>query len=320
MILEKFFNFFPPPEYLNREFAGLAISDNHIRVIAFGRGKDGIFLKLHKEVPIPSGVILAGNINNVDELEKILVDLKKETGVYNIKACIPEEKSYLFDMQIPIVPVKMISNTVELKIEENVPLKALETIFDYNIVGVDHSKNIFKLVISAFPKNVVEMYQQMLIRAGFNLFSLDIESQSIARAVIPKNDQGTYLIIHFSLDKVGIYVANQNIVHFTSTTNSLTKDTEQSLILNEVVKVISFWKGREDYDDSKAITNIVVCGEDFDNSILNDLHSKTKINTFISNVWQNAFNINDFIPDIDLKDSIKYSSAIGLALPGDFFI
>jgi hypothetical protein len=320
MKFKKFFDFFPPPEYLDRKFAGLAISDNHIRVVVFGKNKNGVFLKSYKEVTLPPGVILAGNINNIDELENILTNLRKEMGICNIKACIPEEKSYLFEIEIPIVPVKLISSTVELKIEENVPLKANETIFDYNIIGVDHNNKTFKLVISAFPRSVVETYQQVLITSGFNVFSLDIESQSIARAVVPKDDKGSNMIVHFSLDKVGVYIVSQNIVHFTSTTNSLGNDGKYSLIINEVSKILHFWEDKNDYNKDKTINHIFVCGEDFDKNILDELSSKTKITASISNVWQNAFDINSFIPDISLSDSIKYASAIGLALPSDFFI
>lgn len=321
MISKKFFEFFPPPDYLNIPCAGLAISDNHVRLIYFKHTKNGIFLKNYKELNLAPGIIVTGNINNPDELQHVLEQIKKDTDISNVRASIPEEKAYLFEMQIPLVASNQVKSTIESQIEENVPLPASEIIFDYNVVKQDLDAKKLTVIVSALPYKTVEMYQQIIIAAGFNLYGLEIESEAVARSVIAKNDKNTSLIVHFSLDKVGVYIVSGGVVHFTSTTNFPRESVlSTDLISNEINKILGYWKSKETSDYKYQVSHIFICGENVDDQILESIENSTKVRTSRSQVWQNAFDINKSVPEIPLKDSLKYASAIGLALPSKILI
>ena len=319
MISNNLLEFFEVPKYLNVPCSGLSVSDNHIRFISLGQNKKGLFLENYGEYELSPGSVVAGNVNNTDELKEIFKKIRS-SGVENIRACIPEEQVYLFEMVLESgVSIKDIRSAIEFKIEENVPLKADDIIFDYFIKGKDQEGRLF-VVVSALPKKIVELYQDLIIGSGFNLYFMGIESQSIALSVIPKSDFHTNIIVHFSRDKMGLYIIKDRIAHFTSTFSFVGQPNIQ-LLSSEINKVISYWHtNKKDFVSEDKISEIYLCGENFNPAISEDLFGSTGIKTSVSNVWQNAFDINVNVPKLEFKDSLRYASAIGLSLPSDILI
>lgn len=312
--IEKLYNFFPTPKYLKKHTAGLSISDNHVRLIAFSETKKGLSLVSHKEVSIPNGVIISGEIQNKDELVSVLEKVRKDTGFSSVMASMPEEKVYLFETDIPKVLQSEIKSTIEFKIEENVPLKAPETIFDYVII--EEKEDSLKLVVSALPKSTVESYEEVIISAGFSLYGMNIESQTMVRSIIKEGDDNLYLVVHFSSDKIGVYVVKNRIVHFTSTINILRDPVNfYNKAAFEVLKVMNYWSESIKKDKNLTFQKIIVCGSDFEHSCLDIISQTTGIKASLANVWVNAFDLKMYVPDIGFEDSLRYASAIGLALP-----
>ncbi len=315
--VEKLYKFFPTPKYLKKPTAGLSISDNHIRLVALNEDSKGLHIICHKEVSIPDGVIVSGEIQNKEDLISLLEKVRKETGFSAVRASMPEEKVYLFETEIPKVLQSEIKSTIEFKIEESVPLKAPETIFDYVIL--EEKIDSLKLVVSALPKNTIESYEEVIISAGFSLFNMSIESQTTADAVIKDTDKDLYMIVHFSSDKIGVYVVKDNIVRFTSTISILkNQDGFYNKAAFEVLKVINYWSDSISKDKNLHFNKIIVCGSDFDNSCLDIISQTTGVKASLANVWSNVFDLKDSVPEIGFEDSLRYASAIGLAIPKKF--
>lgn len=312
-LIEKLNKFFPTPKYLKRNTAGLSISDNHVRLVALSEDKKGLHLVCHKEVPIPEDVIVSGEIQNKEELISILQKVRTETGFSNVMASMPEEKVYLFETEIPKVLQSEIKSTIEFKIEESVPLKAPETIFDYVIL--EQKEDSLHLVVSALPKSTIESYEEVIISAGFSLFGMNIESQTMARSMIKDGDNSLYLIVHFSSDKIGVYVVKDRIVRFTSTINIPKDSNFYNKAAFEVLKVINYWSESINKDKSLHFEKILVCGSDFDHSCVDTISQSTGIKATLANVWVNIFNLKNEVPDMGFDDSLRYASSIGLAMP-----
>ncbi len=312
--ISKLHNFFPTPKYLKKHTAGLSISDNHIRLVAIEETPNGLKLNCYKEEEIPTGSIISGEIQNKENLISILEKIRKETGFSDVRASMPEEKVYLFETEIPKVLQSEIKSTIEFKIEENVPLKAPDTIFDYVIL--EEKEDSLRLVISALPKSTVESYEEVIVSAGYCLFAMGIESQSMVNAIVKEDDNSLYLIVHFSLDKIGVYVVKNRLVHFTSTINVLMDiDNSYTKTSLEVLKIANYFNENLNKDSKDQFKKIIVCGSDFDESCLSVLSQTTGIKAELANVWINAFNLKDYIPDISFKDSLRFASAVGAALP-----
>ena len=320
----RFLKFFPTPKFLNPEYSGVSVSDTSIRFFQFEKKGTSLVVKKYLERMLPPGAIVSGHIHNTSEVIAVLKDIKKEIKTPYVRASLPEEKAYLFKTTIPLVNSNDIRNNIEFKLEENVPLPANTLTFDFAVVdpkelGKDH----FTVVVSAIPREVIDLYIEVFDSAGFITYSLEMESQAIARALLTKAQRGTYIIVHCAPKKVGLYIVSHSIIHFTSTVAiGVDEHFDPNVIAPELKKVVTFWQNSHVSDDteSKNIEQIFVTGEGFTEDFPGTLATLVKADVRVGNVWANAFDVNQSVPEISFTDSVKYAPAIGLALPTHILI
>lgn len=320
----RFLKFFPTPKFLNPDFSGVSVSDTSIRFFQFEEKSSTLVIKKYLERSVPEGAIVSGYIQNTAQVIEVLKDIRKEVKTPYVRASLPEEKAYLFKMDIPLVHSNDIRSNIEFKLEENVPLPANTLAFDFAVVDPkDPQKDHFSVVVSAIPREVIDVYIQVFEAADFIPYSLEIESQAIARSLLTKLQRETHVIVHCAPQKVGLYIVSHSIIHFTSTIAIQTRDGfDAASIATEVKRVIAFWKTSHVSDDtlSKDIEKVFVTGEGFTEDFASALGAIVKVDVAIGNVWINAFDIHKSIPEITFLDSVKYAPAIGLALPTHILI
>lgn len=322
MKFNKIFDSFPAPEILDIPFAGISISDHSIRCIQFEKKNGYLDVRNYSEKKIKQGIVISGEIINKEELVNVLIDMKKDLELDWVRVSLPEEKAYLFTAKIPIVKPSEVISAIESKIEENVPVNPAELLYDYKLI--DHrEKGHLDVVVSNVPVSVIETYVDIFNSAGLNLLSLEIESQAVVRALIPKKDESTILIVHFSSEKVGLYVATNRVVRFT-TTMPIKGDPSDNLefLLHEIKKLYVYWHTLKENIDrpEKKIGRIIVAGESIRESVVQYLSTENSTEVMLGNVWVNAFDVEDVVPEISFTDSLSYAVAIGLALPNDLLI
>lgn len=322
MNLTKIFDAFPTPKFLSIPHAGLSISDTAVRAIKFGKKGNRLYIEKFAKKILAPGVITSGEVNNKEELINTIESIKKELDLDYVKVSLPEEKGYLFTAKIPMVPEEELKNTIEAKMEENVPISPAELIFNYEITP-NQEKERLEIVVSALPIGVVDTYVEVIEKSGLKMISLEIESQAVARALVKTDDKETLLVIHFGIGKVSLYVVNQRVVHFTSTI-PLKSDSSDGLdtLLQEIKRLFTYWHtlkmniGRED----RKLEEIVICGEKIRDNIISYLSSHLEVKVSLGNVWVNVLNINENVPEIPFNDSLEYVASVGLALPSKTLI
>ena len=315
-------NAFPPPEFLNIPFAGLSISDSAIRCIQFGRKNGRLYIEKHIEKDIPSGVIVSGQINNKDALVSLLLALKKDLKLNYVKISLPEERAYLFTAKIPIVKRNEVISAIESKIEENVPVPPGELTFDY-ILTEHIQKGHLDVVVSTLPISVIDIYVEIASNAGLSLLSLEIESQAIATALLSHDNLDTVLIVNFYPNKVGLYVASLGVVHFTSTISTKGESFKNpDFLLQEINKLYVYWHTLKENLDKpeRKIRQIIICGENFEDTVVKYLSLNIQTPVVLGNVWTNTFDINSEVPEIPFSNSLRFAAAVGLALPSDILV
>ncbi len=321
-IFSEIFKSFPPPKFLDIPFAGLAISDRAIHCIQFAKKNDSLYIEKYTEKDIPVGVVTSGQINNKEALTTLLSDLKKELNLKYVKVSLPEEKGYLFTAKIPMVESAEVVSAIESKIEENVPVPGGELCFDYKLVEHQEKEHL-DVVVSAVPISVVDSYVEAVTLSGLSPLSLEIESQSITRALLPKKSKGTVLIVNFTTGKVGLYVATNRVVSFTSTVaigGEVSKNP--NFLAQEIKKLYIYWHTLKDNAEKpeRKINQIIVCGVGFPKDIIQYLSSTEQSSIVLGSVWTNIFDFNVHVPEISFDKSLAYATAIGLALPSEILI
>ncbi|KND48501.1 MAG: hypothetical protein AB200_02110 [Parcubacteria bacterium C7867-005] len=323
-----FFTLFPTPGFLHISRVGIALSDRAVHLVEFRQtGHRGdLTLLTAVEVRLAPGLIVAGYIHDKEALSKVLSDLRIKYGFDFARATLPEEKAYVFTTQVDKKPFDSLRDRVAFTIEENVPVALSESVFDFDIIGDTEDKALVKVAVAVLPNKAVEVYLKIFEDAGITPISFDIESQAIARAVILTGDTRAHLILNLSEDKTGFYIAEDEVMQFSSTPAYGTRQDDSggypdlSNLKTEMRKLFVFWNTRLNKMGipQKKIEKIILTGvgaNKKNEGFLSDLMEGIDVEYSVANVWANAFSFNEYLPDISFEESLSYGAAIGTALP-----
>jgi type IV pilus assembly protein PilM len=209
---------FPPPQYLTMPALSVDLSDSFARFIVFEKKKGLSTIKYFGSEPIPQGAITGGIINNKQAVSDVLRKIRNKTGMDFVNMSLPEERAYLFKMQVPKVSEQEMRETVSFRIEENVPVPAKEAVFDYVIVGdQNEGTDHVDVVVSLVPEKLSDTYSEVAISAGLMPLKFEIVTQAIAKAVTPMNDNRAFMIMNFSENKTSFSIVSGRNVFFSST-------------------------------------------------------------------------------------------------------
>lgn len=321
-----FSDFFPTPEYLLLANSGIVITDASVKFVQFTRGmlKSALHLAHFKRIPLPDGVVQSGFINDPDKLISILKNLSRRYGLQYVYATLPEERAYLFTATIDKVPEEGLRDAVAFIIEENVPVQLPNSVFDFDVVGELKESNQLKVVVSVISKKVVDFYLQVFESAGITPVSFDIESQVIARAIVPRGDKRAQLIVNLTHKKTGFFIVEDEIVQFTTTLPYGTEESSPNSRLDdikaELKKIFAFWSAKADKLGlaERKIEKMLICGSGAQNdSLVAELEKDCPLTCELVNAWVNAPGAVSDLPAAFLKESLDYVAAIGLVLPDD---
>ena len=355
MSFSRIFNrFFPVPQFLAPSSFGLDISDESVKFLELVSAKYGFKVGRHGERSIPSGIIEAGKIIDPKRIEEILISLRKEEGVRSVRVSLLEEQVYLFKLRLEKEGLVHVRESIELALEEHIPISAVDAIFDYEVISEDADS--LEVQVATIQKNVIESYLDIFKNSGIKVQSFELEAQAISRAVVKRGDLGTYMIVDFGEKRTGIFIVSQGVVMFTSTLDvggvmlsemiaknfkvgleeaekmkkefGLERNTSNkeifpvllnsvSILRDELAKHFLYWQTHKDEvgKENPPIQKIILCGGDSNLIGLADyLSVSMKTKVEMANVWVNILNTVDIVPEIVFKRALSFAAALGLAL------
>ncbi len=319
----KFFDFFPTPAYLEMPSVGIDISDQAVRFIEIAHTESGrhrFHLKSFGEKKLAEGVITGGFINKPEEIKKVLAEIHKEHGFKFASISLPEEKGYLFKMELPNVEDKYIAENIELRLDENVPVDAAKSVFDFNTIRSVDSHKRDEAVVTVVPNKVIGAYLDLFHSASIVPVSCELVTQAVARTVIPRGETETCLIINVGDTRTGFGIVSNGFLQFTSTVNagrvSEQTDIEKrlSLLKDEIVKLKLYWQSRNESGNT-AIKKVFISGKAATAPGLKQyLADIAGCGVELANVWVNVLDFSEQIPEMSFEESLDYAPAIGLSL------
>lgn len=320
--IKRFTDHFPVPDFLMLGTTGVTLSDRNAKFAQFKKSSKGLELIHFVDVPIPEGAITSGFINNTEEVKKALKYLNDHYHLPYVQATLPEERAYVFTTEINKVPYDELRDAVAFTIEENAPVSLDKSIFDFEVVGPT-TGSMLKVAVTVVTYKGTALYTEVFESAGISPISFEIESQAIARAIIPEGDKRTHLIVNLTAGKSGLYIVEDEVVQFTSTIPFGTREVNGSYpdvhdLKSEIRKVFAFWNTRIDSAGipSRKIEKIMFVGEDaYREDFIAEVMSDLSLEYSLANVWVNALSFEETVPYIPFKESLGCAAAIGLALP-----
>lgn len=218
---------------------GLDISDRTAKFMKLAKNRSGNFdIAQFGEAEIPEGVVTGGEIKKPEELGKLLGNFRDAEG-RRIRdrfavASLPEEKSFVRVIQLPKVKLQEIDSVIKWELEGNIPLSLSELYFDYEVLGplVDHLDH-HDVLVTAFPKSLVDSYTAVLKQEGFVLSALELESQAISRAVIEEpRGKEPVIIVDIGATHTGFVIFGGGSMIFTVSIGMGGEDFDEAIMKN----------------------------------------------------------------------------------------
>lgn len=332
---------------------GLDISQNSLKLVKLEKRGKLIKLASFKELEFKKGIIEEGEIKNEDALTKEIKKFLQKTKIEKIKnknviASLPEKRSFLQVIKMPKMDIKELGPAIHFEAENYIPFPIEKTYLDFQIVEDNPKLNYFNILIAASPKKIVDSYFFCLDRAGLNVQAMEIESQSIARALIKNGfSLDPVLMIDIGKNSTSFIIFNKKSIRFTSSvpfcSNDLTEAIADSLKIEKkdaeklkiryglkrikskestsVVAIVSpFFKNLttqirkyidyyENHSENEKIKKIILCGRGSNLKGLTDFFSQElKILTTIANPW-----VNILPEDLNQVPGLSFGESIGYA-------
>lgn len=214
---KKILRYFPVPEFLKMPSVGLDISDGSVRYVELVETERGRELNNYGNVDLAPGIVKNGEVHDREKLVEILKNLKKNFESEFVRVSVLENNSYIFRTKVAKTEDMSLDEmraALRFKLEENVPLKPEEVIFDFDIVGMSDSK--FDIVVSALPRHFIQKFTEVFDEAGLIPLSFEVEAQAVARSVVGSDDKETYMVVDFRNTRASISVVSDGVAQFTS--------------------------------------------------------------------------------------------------------
>ncbi len=332
-ILTRFIKrYIPVPKSISFEHVGVDIGVDHIRFVRFKKEGSKVVISNYGTEKLSSPVDgtkpLAGQPDIISALKKI----QKQDKVKYVEASLPEEKIYLYMIEIEDSDEMSIRNQIESKLEENVPIQVDDAIFDYTKVTsiANTNKALYSVTVAA--KKDIEDYIALFDLANMEIVSFLIQNQALTKTLVRKDDTGSYCIVGVEKHSVVVSVVSFGIVIYTSTINrSVFREEDGELVIetpdllsdvvSDIKKIMTFWllyvdKNRK-YNFQK-IESILLTSTHNDilrSDFANKISSQLQIPTVLPDVWTNVMDTKVTVPPITKDESYQYAVAIGLGLP-----
>lgn len=335
---------------------GVDISDESFKYMRLETHHGRREIAFFGDQPLKKDIVESGEIKDIAGLASAL---RAGLGAYRSKTpymilSLPEEKGFLRLIKMQKIPAKEVRQALEFQLEEHIPYPPADLIFDYQVLPTPSEKHDMNVVVTAYPKNLIESYMTVVERAGFTPVVFELESQTVARSVVPKGSLEAILVGDIGKTRTTFSIVYRGAVHFTSTvkiggrdidsilTNSLhitaqeasevkigrgfdfsSEDIIQSLspaltvLKDEASRQVGFWEHRRE-EGEPEIARAYLCGGDAHLKGLPEFLSRELgITVERARIWENLFDTSRYVPPITAHNTLFYTTAFGLALRGD---
>jgi type IV pilus assembly protein PilM len=276
----------------------------------------------------------------------------KKINTKKVICSVAESKVFLRILSIPKVNEEETREAIKWEIEASIPLSVDQVYFDWQFLNQEGEKqNILTVAVS---KEIIDNLSEVLVLAGLSIYGFEMESTATTRSIIPKNikNNEARLVVDMGEEKTSFIIVEGNVPYFTSSipfsssgvtetiSNALNVSKEEAekiktakedsehpvdnnLIFNsikpflenlavEVEKTIDFYQNMP--QSHAKIEKIVICGGGANlKGLLPYLITRLKREIIFGNPWVNL-NMGKNLPIISKDDSIRYATALGLAM------
>lgn len=231
------FNFFSK----SQTAFGLDVSGTSLKAMQLSKKDNGFTMEAFTEIQLTKGVMTGDVISDPKALSSLIKDslIKPKFGNFTtdaVVASLPESKSFIRVIQIPLMSEAEAENAVPFEAESFIPLPLDQVYLDWEFLGKTADK--LNVLIIAAPREYVDNYVSILENAGLRPAALEVESQSLQRALIEPGKTGSTLLVDLDAFRSSLIMIEDGNLQFTSSIpvagNSITEAVAKALGISSV--------------------------------------------------------------------------------------
>ncbi len=215
---------------------GLDISGSSFKFMQLDKSAKGLAVKAYGDVALPKSLVINDTVSDTKTFLALLKQNldKPQFGRLTtnyVVASLPESKSFVRVIQIPKMSEAEADNAVPYEAENFIPLPLDQVYLDWEKIGEEGDK--MNVLMVAAPKEFVDVYVDLLDKAGLKPAALEVESQSCRRAVLLPESRETVLLVDMEAFRSSMIMVENGFLQFTSTIpiagNSFTESVATAL-------------------------------------------------------------------------------------------
>lgn len=179
----------PPPMRFRRRYSsiGLDLGTSQVKLIQFKREKGRIGLHQFGIYDLPEGAVTAGRITDSEQIIERIAWILKRRRFHKNRAnlCIGGQAVILRHVQLPKMAPRELPAAMRFEAEKRIMIPLDEAVMDYVVLGerlVDGNE-LLDLAVVAAPKDVVNDYLEVVLKAGLHPDVIEIESFALQRVL-----------------------------------------------------------------------------------------------------------------------------------------
>jgi type IV pilus assembly protein PilM len=147
----------------------------------------------------PPGVINSDDKGHQKKLAEALKSLYKNNGLRNkqIVIAIPESAVFTRFIELPGLKEDEIETAVYYKAKQYIPIPIEEVNMSYILLGFNESRNAYNALVVAAPKNLVNLYTDVVVAAGLDPLAVETESVAIGRSMFKSTGVTHAVMLNF---------------------------------------------------------------------------------------------------------------------------
>lgn len=238
---------------------GLDISDFSLKFVQLCRKNNKIEIQSFGKLILEKGIIENNRIKDMDVFVskiKELIDNPKFGRVTSkrVVLCLPEPKTFIKLIKISR-DKKLDEEHIEKEIKKYIPLSPDEIYYDWQIISKNEEEKT--VLVGVSPKVFVDQYIEAIESAKLSLVATEIESMSIARALLKEEsvnnineNSKNYGILDIGANRSSMFVYAKNTILF-----NISIPISGEKITDKITKELNITR-------KKAELSKIVCGVD----------------------------------------------------------
>lgn len=201
------------------QYIGLHLNAHALKAMQFEQKGSHTKVRGFINSAMPKGLMVSDAFTDSHKLaEFIKLSLESpQQGSFTTKRvviCLPESKSFIRVMEMPAIDESKAENAIMFEAEAYIPMPMDQVYFDWQIIS--KVGQMMSVLLIAAPKEYVDTFMHIIEDAGLQLCGVEVEAQSVARALVPTDVTEPILVVDMDAFNTSMIIVENGVLQFTS--------------------------------------------------------------------------------------------------------